>query len=75
MLYRALDVIFQHLLRLIALLLLVPLVAGGVGLVLDHSATVDARIWADRAIFIPAFATDRFDSSDSPADIEAGILR
>ena len=75
MLYRALDVIFQHLLRLIALLLLVPLVAGGVGLVLDHSATVEARIWADKPIFTPAFATDRFDSSDSPADIEAGILR
>jgi hypothetical protein len=75
MLYRALDVIFQHLFRLIALLLLVPLVAGGVGLVLDHSATVEARIWADKPIFTPAFATDRFDSSDSPADIEAGILR
>ena len=75
MLYRALDVIFQHLFRLIAVLLLVPLVAGGVGLLLDHSATVEARIWADKPIFTPAFATDRFASDDSPADIEAGILR
>jgi hypothetical protein len=75
MLYRALDVIFQHLTRLIAVLVLVPLVAGGVGLALDHSATVEARIWADKPIFTPAFATDRFASSDPPADIEAGILR
>jgi hypothetical protein len=75
MLYRALDVIFQHLIRLVAVLLLVPLVAGGVGLVLDHSATVEARVWADKPIFTPAFATDRFASSDPPSDIEAGILR
>jgi hypothetical protein len=75
MLYRALDVIFQHLFYLIAVLLLVPLAAGGIGLALDHSATVEARSWEDKPIFTPAFATDRFDSSDSPADIEAGILR
>ena len=75
MLYRALDVIFQHLFRLIAALVLVPLVAGGIGLALDHSQTVEARIWADKPIFTPAFATDRFDSSDAPSDIEAGILR
>jgi hypothetical protein len=75
MLYRALDVIFQHLIRLVAVLLVVPLVAGGVGLLLDHSSTVEARIWADKPIFTPAFATDRFTSSDPPADIEAGILR
>jgi hypothetical protein len=75
MLYRALDVIFQHLFRLIAVLVLVPVVAGGVGLALDHAATVEARIWADKPIFKPEFATDRFTSGDSPADIEAGILR
>jgi hypothetical protein len=75
MLYRALDVIFQHLFRLIAVLVLVPLLAGGIGLALDHAATVEARIWADKPIFTPAFATDRFASNDSPADIEAGILR
>lgn len=75
MLYRALDVIFQHLFRLLAALLAVPIVAGGVGLALDHSLTVQARIWADKPIFTPSFATDRFNSSDSPANIEAGILR
>src|SRR5215467_4995242 len=75
MLYRALDVIFQHLFRLIAVLLVVPLVAGGIGLALDHASTVEARIWADKPIFTPQFATDRFTSGDSPADIEAGILR
>jgi hypothetical protein len=75
MLYRALDVIFQHLFRLIAVLLVVPLVAGGVGLALDHASTVEVRIWADKPIFTPEFATDRFTSGDSPADIESGILR
>ena len=75
MLYRALDVIFQHLFRLLAVLLVVPLAAGGVGLALDHAATVEVRIWADKPIFTPEFATDRFTSGDSPADIESGILR
>ena len=75
MLHRALDVIFQHVLRLIAAVVAVPLAAGGLGFALDHSVTVEARVWADRPLFTPTFATDRFDSSDSPADIEAGILR
>jgi hypothetical protein len=74
MLYRSLDVIFQLLFRLIAALVLVPLIAGGVGLALDHAPTVEARVWADKPIFTPAFATDRFTSTDSPADIESGIL-
>ncbi len=73
--YRALDVIFQHLLKLLGVLLIVPLVAGGVGLAIDHAQTVEARVWADKPIFTPTFATDRFTSSDSPADIEAAILR
>src|SRR5262245_26591243 len=74
MLYRALDVIFQHLVRLIALLVVVPVAAVGAGLALDHSSTVEARIWADKPIFTPAFATDRFASTDPPALIEAGLL-
>ncbi|HSR22384.1 MAG TPA: hypothetical protein VLW53_02455 [Candidatus Eisenbacteria bacterium] len=75
MLHRALDVIFQHGLRLIAAVVVVPLAVGAFGFALDHSVTVEARVWADRPLFTPTFATDRFDSSDSPADIEAGILR
>src|SRR5262249_49186514 len=71
MLPRALDVIFQHVLRLIAAIVVVPLAVGAVGYVVDHSVTVEARIWADRPLFTPTFATDRFNSSDSPADIEA----
>jgi len=75
MLHRALDVVFQHLLRLVTALILVPLGAGAVGLALDHSLTVEARVWADKPTFTPVFATDRFTSSDPPAEIEAGILR
>jgi hypothetical protein len=74
MLYRALDVVFQHFFKLIMLVLAVPLVAGAIGLALDHSQTVEARIWADKPIFTPSFATDRFSSNDSPAAIESGIL-
>jgi len=75
MLHRALDVVFQHMLRLVAALLMAPLGVGAIGLALDHSLTVQARVWADKPIFTPIFATDRFTSSDPPAEIEAGILR
>lgn len=75
MLHRALDVFFQHMLRLVGGLVLVPLGVGAVGLAFDHSLTVEARVWADKPIFTPVFATDRFKSSDPPAEIEAGILR
>jgi hypothetical protein len=74
MLYRALDVIFQHVVRLIAAVVVVPLAVGAIGFAFDHAATVEARIWADKPLFTPTFATDRFDSFDSPAQIEAGIL-
>jgi hypothetical protein len=75
MLHRALDVVFQYVFRLIAVLVAVPLAVGGIGFALDHSQTVQARIWADRPIYTPKFATDRFTSGDPPADIESGILR
>lgn len=74
MLHRALDVIFQHVIRLIAAIVVVPLAVGAVGFAFDHAVTVEARVWADRPLFTPTFATDRFDSFDSPADIEAGIV-
>ena len=75
MLHRALDVVFQHMFRLIAVVVVVPLGVGIVGLVLDHSSTVEVRIWADRPLYSPTFATDRFNSADTPADIESGLLR
>lgn len=75
MLHRALDVIFQHMIRLIAALVGVPLAVGAIGFVLDHSVNVEARVWADRPLFTPTFATDRFDSTESPAQIEAGLLQ
>lgn len=75
MLHRALDVVFQHVFRLIAALVAVPLAAGVIGFGLDHSSTVEVRIWADRPLYTPTFATDQFSSNDSPADIEAGLVR
>jgi hypothetical protein len=75
MLPRALDVVFQHMFRLIAGIVAVPVAAGLVGLVMDHSSTVEARIWADHPLYTPAFATDQFATTDSPSDIESGILR
>src|SRR5262249_62167032 len=62
-------------LRLVGALVLVPLGVSAVGLAFDHSLTVEAREWADKPIFTPVFATDRFTSSDPPAEIEAGLLR
>jgi hypothetical protein len=75
MLHRALDVIFQHMVKLIAALIAVPIAVGAIGFAIDHSVDVEARVWADRPLFTPTFATDRFDSTLSPAQIEAGILQ
>src|SRR5256885_12361650 len=75
MLHRALDVIFQYVIRLIAAIVVVPLAVGALGFAVDHSVVVEARVWADKPLFTPTFATDRFDSFNSPAEIEAGMVQ
>lgn len=74
MVHRALDVVFQHLIKLIAVLILVPLLMGGVGYALDRTPTVGVRLWAQRPLYTPNFATDRFSSYLWPSTIEAGLL-
>jgi hypothetical protein len=74
MVHRALDVVFQHIIKLTAGLILVPLLMGGVGYALDSKPTVGMRLWAQRAVYTPNFATDRFSSYLWPSYIEASLL-
>lgn len=75
MIHRALDVVFQYLFRLIAGLLVIPVLVGGVAFAVDRSQVVAARVWADRPVFTPKFATDRFASYRTPAQIEASLMQ
>lgn len=75
MIYRTLDVVFQYLKPLVAVCLVVPLAVGGMTFALKHSEIISARLWADRPVFTPDFASDRFTSYDTPADIEATLMQ
>lgn len=75
MIYRALDVVFQFLTPLVALLLVVPLAVGGITFAIKHSEVVSARIWADRPLFTPDFASDRFTSYNTPAYTESTLMQ
>jgi uncharacterized protein involved in exopolysaccharide biosynthesis len=68
-------VLFQHLLVLVAALVLIPLVAAGVATALDRSHVASAKIWADRPAYTPKFSTDRFASYETPAQVEAGLMK
>lgn len=74
MLHRSIDVVFQFLAPLAAALLIVPIVLGGVGLLMDRSQLVAARLWADRPVFTPKFASDRFVTSLPPSQIESALV-
>ncbi len=72
--YRALDVVFQYLTPLVALLVVIPLALGGAMFALNRTETVSARIWADHPTFTPSFSTDRFSSQNTPAQIESTLV-
>lgn len=74
MVHRALDVVFQYLAPLVALLAALPLAVGGIAYALGHSQTVSARLWADRPAFTPNFASDSFASQASPAQTETSLV-
>jgi hypothetical protein len=73
--HRSLDVVFQYSLRLLAGLVVIPLLTGGITLALDRSQTVATRVWADRPVFTPTFATDRFATWLTPAQVEASLMQ
>jgi uncharacterized protein involved in exopolysaccharide biosynthesis len=81
MLRRALDVVFQHLGRLLAGIVLVPLVVGAVALAFTWTDVVSARLWADRPAVtngVGGQPTDPtaadFDPSVPPAQRQATLL-
>jgi hypothetical protein len=75
LIHRALDVVFQYLPGLAAALLLIPLTAAALGLALDRSEVVSAKVWADRPAYTPKFASDRFASYDTPGQVEASLMQ
>jgi len=74
MVHRALDVVFQHLLKLIAGLILITVLMGGIGYVIDRTPTVGIRLWAERPVYVPNFSTNHFGSFLWPSAIESNLL-
>ncbi len=72
--YRAVDVAFQYLKPLIALLVVVPLAVGGVLFAFGRTEEVTARVWADRPAFTPSFTSDLFSTTNSPAQVESTLM-
>ena len=74
MVYRAVDVVFQYLKPLIALLVVIPVAVGGFAFAFGRADLVTARVWADRPIITPDFTSDLYSSSDSPAQLESALM-
>ncbi|MBO0686905.1 MAG: hypothetical protein J2P45_27470, partial [Candidatus Dormibacteraeota bacterium] len=79
MVRRALDVVFQHLGRLLAVIVLVPVVVGGVALTFTRTNVITARLWADSsAVSGGAASSDPtaadFDPNLTPAQRQAALL-
>src|SRR5262249_7613226 len=74
MVHRALDVVFQHLFKLIAALILVTVLMGGIGYAIDRTPTVGVRPWAPRPVYTPNLWTDHFASYLQPSAIECNLL-
>src|SRR5262245_43937156 len=74
MVHRALDVVFQHLVKLLAGLILGTLLMGGIGYAIDRTPTVGVRLWAKRPVYTPNFTTDHFASYQWPSVIESSLL-
>ena len=72
--HRTLDVAFQHLIKLIAGLILVTLLMGGIGYAIDRTPTVGMRLWAERPVYTPNFSTNHFASYLWPSAIESNLL-
>jgi hypothetical protein len=75
LLHRSLDVIFQYLPGIVAVLLIPPVLTAGLALTLDQSRVVSTRVWADRPVFTPDFAPDQFSPAESPAQNEAAMVQ
>jgi hypothetical protein len=75
LIHRSLDVAFQYLRWLIVGLLVIPIAVGATSAALDRSQVVSAKIWADKPTYTPKFTSDRFDSFQTPAQVEATLLQ
>lgn len=80
MVRRALDVLFQHLGRLLAGIVLIPMVVGGAALVFTRADVVSAKLWTDKSAVSGDAGTSRdptaadFDPSLTPAQRQAAVL-
>jgi hypothetical protein len=75
LIHRSLDVVFQYLRWLVVGLLLIPLSVGATSIALDRSQVVSAKIWADKPSFTLKFTNSRFDSFQTPAQVEASLMQ
>src|SRR4030088_2028126 len=70
MLERILDVLVQRWRQLLIALVVVPAVAWGIGLALDHSPRLVLRVWADEPVLLVNGGT-----GGRPAATVASVLR
>jgi hypothetical protein len=73
-LHRVLDVVFQYLARLIAILVAVPVVVLAVGIALDRTQVVTTRLWADRPAVLADSPYAPQTDGKSPAQTQAILL-
>lgn len=74
MLHRLLDVTFQYLGRLVVVLVLVPSIVLTLGLALDRTQQVTARLWADTPAVLADSPYAPPVSGMNPADRQIGLL-
>lgn len=74
MLHRLLDVTFQYLGRLVVVLVLVPSIVLTLGLVLDRTQQVTARLWADTPAVLADSPYAQPASGTNPSDRQVALI-
>jgi hypothetical protein len=72
---RLLDVFFQYLVKLLAVLVAAPLLVGGAMLAIDRSQQVTTRVWADRLVALKDVPAINDFSNGTPADGSAALMQ
>jgi hypothetical protein len=72
---RLLDVFFQYLAKLLAVLVAAPLLVGGAMLAIDRSEQVTTRVWADRLVALKDVPAINDFSNGTPADGSAALMQ
>src|SRR6266542_2403366 len=73
-LHRLLDVVFQYFAVLVAVLVVPPVAAFALGIALDRTQVVTARLWADEAAVLSGSPYTGKDNGESAAQHQSTLL-